>query len=126
MRKKTLTNMLFSEGGGEWILISALRKCMATQAGGGGGALEVVEEEGEEEGEIVVAENPLKSVLRKIDSVVKPRNTCFGDDMVLTEYRRRYSVVSLTFLETHVLTKKALSKVLQENYLPGTRKMLRK
>ena len=50
---------------------------------------------------------------------------CIGLDFILTNHRRRYSVLSASYLDVHVLTKPALMRILKENHLPMTKKALR-
>jgi CRP-like cAMP-binding protein len=68
---------------------------------------------------------PIDSILASINQEILTQGMSFGNDMILTDARRRYSAVSLTFCEVHILTKVALSRVFSENYFPKTAKNLR-
>ncbi len=50
----------------------------------------------------------------------------FGEDMVLTDVRRRYHCTALTFVEAQCLSKESLEAILGDGSLPHTARAFRK
>ncbi len=68
----------------------------------------------------------MRATLEGATTVVLARDECFGADMVLTDARRRCSVMSFTFVELQMLTKEALDGIFASADLRETHRNFRR
>ncbi|GBG30458.1 Potassium voltage-gated channel protein eag [Hondaea fermentalgiana] len=68
----------------------------------------------------------LSSTLSAAEKVILTRGDTIGEDMIMTNARRRYHCLSCTFVEVHKLSKKALMDIFKSEAFPETQRSFKR